>query len=133
MNVYFSISWSLKNYSKDLVIKISQLSNRYTFILYSNCISTSTLKSLNLSKYFLWTLTHTTTTSREILNKGHPIPYVIHEYGPHGLYMLKYTIFKDFGCLHSPHITLSRNVRRVPFEYPYIYLNKKEFFCKARV
>ena len=42
----------LKKYLKDLVINFSQLSNRYTFILYSNCISTSTLKSLNLSKYF---------------------------------------------------------------------------------
>ena len=31
------------------------------------------------------------------------------------------------------HITLSSNARRVPFEYPYMYLNKKEKVCKARV
>ena len=30
-------------------------------------------------------------------------------------------------------ITLSSNARRVPFEYPYIYLNKKEKVCKVRV
>jgi hypothetical protein len=30
-------------------------------------------------------------------------------------------------------IILSSNARRVPFEYPYIYLNKKEKVCKARV
>jgi hypothetical protein len=30
-------------------------------------------------------------------------------------------------------ITSSSNARTVPFEYPYIYLNKKEKVCKARV
>jgi len=30
-------------------------------------------------------------------------------------------------------ITLSSNARRVPFEYPYIHLNKKEKVRKARV
>ena len=30
-------------------------------------------------------------------------------------------------------ITLSSNARRVPFEYPQIYLNKKGKVCKARV
>ena len=30
-------------------------------------------------------------------------------------------------------ITLSSNAKRVPFEYPQIYLNKKGKVCKARV
>ena len=37
--------------------------------------------------------------------------------------------YSDLGFV----ITLSSNARRVPFEYPRIYLNKKGKACKARV
>ena len=42
------------------------------------------------------------------------------------VYVEKQSYFHNF-------ITLSSNARRVPFEYPHIYLNKKGKACKARV
>ena len=43
------------------------------------------------------------------------------------IYKIHLTIFIVF------YITLSNNARRVPFEYPQFYLNKKGKTCKARV